>query len=106
MREERADLRAKIYLLEKEKLGAELNLDQQKEKERILRTKVDHIQEQLLYQEAALKGDNNMVLEDREVYLHDRVENLLTTLEKMTRNSELRQKQSADLIDDLKKANG
>jgi len=106
MREERADLRAKIYLLEKEKLGAELNLDQQQEKERILRTKVDHIQEQLLYQEAALKGDNNMVLEDREVYLHDRVENLLTTLEKMTRNSELRQKQSADLIDDLKKANG
>ena len=105
MREERADLRAKIYLLEKEKVGAELNLEQQVEKERVLRTKVDHYQEQLLYQEAAIKGSRTFVLDDREVYLKERVENLLSTLEKMTRNSELRQKQSTDLIDDLKKAN-
>ena len=105
MREERADLRAKIYLLEKEKVGAELNLEQQVEKERVLRTKVDHFQEQLMYQDAALKGSRTFVLDDREVYLQERVENLLSTLEKMTRNSELRQKQSSDLIDDLKKAN-
>ena len=105
MREERADLRAKIYLLEKEKLGAELSLEQQLDKETLLRTKVEHCQEQLLYQEAAVKGSKNFVLDDREVYLNDRVENLLSTLEKMTRNSELRQKQSTDLIDDLKKAN-
>ena len=38
MREERADLRAKIYLLEKEKLGAELSLEQQLDKETLLRT--------------------------------------------------------------------
>ena len=34
-----------------------------------------------------------------------RVESLLAALEKITRNSELRQKQSADLIEDLKRAN-
>jgi len=105
MREERADLRAKIYLLEKEKTGMEMNSEQQMEKERVLRTKVDHLQETLLYQEATIKGSKTFVLDDREVYLKERVENLLSTLEKMTRNSELRQKQSADLIDDLKKAN-
>ena len=34
-----------------------------------------------------------------------RVDSLLVALEKITRNSELRQKQSADLIEDLKRAN-
>ena len=105
MREERADLRAKIYLMEREKTGMDMNCEQQMEKERVLRTKVDHLQESLLYQEATIKGSKTFVLDDREVYLKERVENLLSTLEKMTRNSELRQKQSADLIDDLKKAN-
>lgn len=82
-----------------------MNCEQQMEKERVLRTKVDHLQVSLLYQEATIKGSKTFVLDDREVYLKERVENLLSTLEKMTRNSELRQKQSADLIDDLKKAN-
>ena len=79
--------------------------EQQLEKEKVLRTKVDHLQEELLYQEEAMKGSTGFVLDERETYLKERVENLLSTLEKMTRNSELRQKQSADLIDDLKKAN-
>ena len=41
----------------------------------------------------------------REANLKSRVDELVTTLEKLTRNSEARHQQSADFVDDLKRAN-
>ena len=46
MREERADLRARVYLLQKEKAGLELTTEHQREVERVLRTKAEHLQVQ------------------------------------------------------------
>ena len=45
------------------------------------------------------------VLEDREAALELRVENLLDTLDRLTHNTELRQQQATELIEDLKRAN-
>jgi hypothetical protein len=45
------------------------------------------------------------VLEDREAALELRVHTLLDTLERLTQHSELRQQQSNELIEDLKRAN-
>ena len=42
---------------------------------------------------------------DRKEEMKSRITELLTTLEKVKRNSELRQQQSDDLIQDLKKCN-
>ena len=42
---------------------------------------------------------------DRKEEMKSRITELLTTLEKVKRNSELRQQQSDDLIQDLKKSN-
>jgi hypothetical protein len=106
MREDRADLRAKVYLLEKEKQGLELGMVEKGDKEILMRTKMEHLQEELLYREASQGKHKGMHLDEREAYLRERVENLLDTLEKLTKNSEVRQKQSGDLIEDLKKANG
>lgn len=106
MREDRADLRAKVYLLEKEKQGLELGLVEKGDKEILMRTKMEHLQEELLYREPSQGKHKGMHLDEREAYLRERVENLLDTLEKLTKNSEVRQKQSGDLIEDLKKANG
>ena len=41
----------------------------------------------------------------REALLRQRVENLLETLDKVTRNNSERQRHSDDLIEDLKRAN-
>ena len=93
--------------MEREKHGLDLCIADKQEKERLMKTKLDHLQEEMLYREASgEKGHKAVVMDDREEYLKERVENLLDTLEKITRNSEVRQKQSGDLIDDLKKANG
>ena len=110
-KEEIADLRAKVYVLEKEKSGQELMLSDRVSVEQILREHIQHLQEELgridggnmhLQQQrrAAMKVDSS-----REAQLKQRVENLLQTLNKVTANSEVRQKQSGDLIDDLKRAN-
>ena len=102
MREERADLRARVYLLEKEAGGAQLAAAAQQERERLLVVRAEHCEDQL---RAVRAGGRPLVVEEREGHLQGRVDTLLTTLDKVTRNSELRQKQSADLIEDLKKAN-
>lgn len=41
----------------------------------------------------------------REARLKERMQELVATLEKVGRNSELRHQQSADLVNDLKRAN-
>ena len=49
--------------------------------------------------------ESNSSFMDRNEEMKSRITELLTTLEKVKRNSELRQQQSEELITDLKKSN-
>ena len=49
--------------------------------------------------------ESNSSFMDRNEEMKSRITELLTTLEKVKRNSELRQQQSEELIIDLKKSN-
>ena len=106
-REERADLRAKVYLLEKEKANQELMLADRVNIEQMLRSHIQHLQEELGQVERGLGGHRHLMMGEggREGLLKARVEHLLDTMEKLNKNSELRQKQANDLIEDLKRAN-
>ena len=99
-REEVADLKAKIYLFEKEKSNLNLMLSDKAALEEAMRSHIKHLQEEL-----ALKGQASHARPERESELRERVEQLFATLEKVAGNSELRQRQSCELIEDLKKAN-
>ena len=50
-------------------------------------------------------GSSSSSSSSREALLRQRVENLLETLDKVTKNNSERQKHSDDLIEDLKRAN-
>ena len=52
MREERADLRAQVYLMEQEKKSLELLINSQKAQEMALKTHIKHLQEELENQES------------------------------------------------------
>jgi len=62
-----------------------------------------------LFQGRGCEGEeNDTELADalrREARLKERLQELVTTLEKVGKNSELRHQQSADLVNDLKRAN-
>ena len=51
MREERADLRAQVYLMDQEKKSLELLVNSQKSQEMALKTHIQHLQEELENQE-------------------------------------------------------
>ncbi|ROT73250.1 Colorectal mutant cancer protein [Penaeus vannamei] len=89
MREDRAELRAQVYLIEREKAGLELR-DVEGEGDSGVDSSSPEIMEALR----------------RERQLKVRVQDLVTTLEKVTKNSEARHMQSQEFINDLKKANG
>lgn len=106
-REEKADLRAKVYLLEKEKTNMDLIMADRISIEQMLRTHIQHLQEELAQVERGFQGSAHLMSDksSRESQLKQRVESLLATLDKISKNGELRQKQSKDLMDDLKRAN-
>jgi hypothetical protein len=52
MREERADLRAQVYLMDQEKKSLELLINSQKAQEMALKTHIQHLQEELENQES------------------------------------------------------
>ncbi|TRY69370.1 hypothetical protein TCAL_03782 [Tigriopus californicus] len=106
-REEKADLRAKVYLLEKEKTNMDLIMADRISIEQMLRTHIQHLQEELAQVERGFQGSAHLMSDKstRESQLKQRVESLLATLDKISKNGELRQKQSQDLMDDLKRAN-
>ena len=111
-RESEADLRAKVYLLEKEKGNLDLILADRMSIEQMLRTHVQHLQEELGQAEQQRGGylphrQHLMGSERgaRETQLKARVESLLETLDKISRNGDLRQRQANELMDDLKRAN-
>ncbi|GFG35636.1 hypothetical protein Cfor_02558 [Coptotermes formosanus] len=119
MREDKAELRARVYLLERERSALELKLSSQEAQQAAQQATVQHLQAQLQDVERRLQAqhqqglacegeDNDTELADalrREARLKERLQELVTTLEKVGKNSELRHQQSADLVNDLKRAN-
>lgn len=101
-KEEIADLRAKVYLLEKEKSSLELSMEDRHSIESILKSHIEHLQEEV---DRLNKGEHRLTSLSREDKLRQRVDSLLDTLNRVTRNSEIRHKQSDDLVGDLKRAN-
>ncbi|KAK7497841.1 hypothetical protein BaRGS_00010975 [Batillaria attramentaria] len=126
MKEERAELKAANYLLEKESRALELRLAAQDSTEVAYRVTIQHLRSELqqksgvqdldemasqvsmaelrTHDPAELARDLTAAL-TRERSLKKRVQELMATLEKISRNSEVRHKQSAEFVNDLKRAN-
>ena len=82
-------------------LGLDLSLQEKRSVEIMLRTHIHHLQEQL--NSSHVKKE--LQASKTEDLLRQRIENLLNTLDKVIQTSESRQKESQDLIQDLKRAN-
>ncbi|KAJ8311750.1 hypothetical protein KUTeg_011105 [Tegillarca granosa] len=134
IKEEKAELRAQNYLLEKEKRSLELRLSGKESQEQAYLVQIDHLKSEVREQgKGEQDGENKDEVDDvttptvtlaelrshdpsdiaqdlseafkREKKLKSRVQELVVTLEKLSRNSEIRHQQSADFINDLKRAN-
>ena len=103
MREEKADLRAQVHLLEKEKKALDLIISSQQAQEHALKTHIQHLQDELENQDSVDSEASSV--QNKSDEMKSRITELLTTLEKVKRTSELRQQQSEDMISDLKKSN-
>lgn len=75
--------------------------------ETMLRTHVHHLQEQLQHSTSQQGGGSSgkKSASKTEDLLRQRIENLLDTLDNVVKTSDLRNNESKELIDDLKKAN-
>ena len=81
----------------------------------VFRAHVQHLQEELGDLERSVQFNRGHLIPSspekhqqnggREIQLKQRVDLLLSSLDKLTQNSDMRQKQNTDLIDDLKRAN-
>ena len=80
-------------------IGLELTLQERRSVETMLRTHVHHLQEQV---NSSSHGKN---MSKTEELLRQRIENLLDTLDNVVNTSDVRNKESQDLITDLKSAN-
>ncbi|XP_062334445.1 colorectal mutant cancer protein isoform X1 [Osmerus eperlanus] len=148
MKEEMADLKAQLYLLEKEKKAVELRLSTREAQEQAYLVHIEHlkaeVEEQQEQRRRSLKstgsgnggnsskekagakdsGDSpNISLSDlrtlndndlaaeltnalrREKKVKGRVQELVAALERLTKSSEVRHQQSAEFVNDLKRAN-
>lgn len=116
IKEEKAELKAQNYLLEKEKAALELRAGSWEAREQAYLVSIEHLRTQLTdvrpSQQPAmrLEGTSPEIQElaesqKREKNLKARVDELVATLEKITKNAELRSRQSAEFVDDLKRAN-
>ena len=56
MREEKADLRAQVYLMEKEKKSLELTISSQQSQEIVLNTHIQHLQDELENQDSLVSA--------------------------------------------------
>ncbi|XP_017889893.1 colorectal mutant cancer protein isoform X2 [Ceratina calcarata] len=123
MREDKAELRARVFLLEKERATIELKLNARDTQIAAQHAAIEHLQGQLADTEAMLamatnkdrglsdnesEGMESELIEalGREARLKERLQELVSTLDKVNKNSELRHQQSAELVNDLKRANG
>ncbi len=89
-------MRAKVYLLEKEKTGLKMILQDRDCMEEVLRTRIQHLEEIL---------DPNVLRDCQSQILRQRINSLFDTLDKVSRNANERHKHASDLIEDLRKAN-
>ncbi|KAK3921926.1 Colorectal mutant cancer protein [Frankliniella fusca] len=119
MREEKAELRARLYLLEKERAALELRLSSQDTQRQAQAASILHLQAQLQELEVENSKDSSNLVDiegrainsdlaaalRRENQLKERIHELVDTLDKVSHNSEQRHLQSAELVNDLKKAN-
>ncbi|CAK9807668.1 Colorectal mutant cancer protein [Anthophora quadrimaculata] len=124
MREDKAELRARVFLLEKERATIELKLNARDTQIAAQHAAIEHLQGQLSDTEAMLamatNKDRGLISDNesegmeseliealgREARLKERLQELVSTLDKVNKNSELRHQQSAELVNDLKRANG
>ncbi|XP_032663341.1 colorectal mutant cancer protein isoform X2 [Odontomachus brunneus] len=123
MREDKAELRARVFLLEKERATIELKLNARDTQIAAQHATIQHLQGQLSDAEAMLamatnkdrglsdnesEGMESELIEalGREARLKERLQELISTLDEVNKNSELRHQQSAELVNDLKRANG
>lgn len=84
-------------------IGLELTVEERRMVETMLRTHVHHLQEQL--QHSTSQQGLKKSASKTEDLLRQRIENLLDTLDNVVKSSDLRNNESKELIDDLKKAN-
>ncbi|XP_036385415.1 colorectal mutant cancer protein isoform X3 [Megalops cyprinoides] len=144
MKEEMAELKAQLYLLEKEKKALELKLSTREAQEQAYLVHIEHLKSEVEeHQEQRMRslsstgssgkdksgkecgdgGSPAITLADlrtlsdsdlaaeltnalrREKKLKSRVQELVAALERLTKSSEVRHQQSAEFVNDLKRAN-
>uniref|UniRef100_A0A3P8YHY0 EF-hand domain-containing protein n=1 Tax=Esox lucius TaxID=8010 RepID=A0A3P8YHY0_ESOLU len=141
MKEEMAELKAQLYLLEKEKKAVELRLSTREAQEQAYLVHIEHLKAEVEEQQEqrrrslgstgscgkdksqdsgdcpAINLSDLRILNDsdlaaeltnalrREKKLKGRVQELVTALERLTKSSEVRHQQSAEFVNDLKRAN-
>ena len=94
-----------MYLLEKEKHSQDLRLADRASVEAVLRSHVEHLQEELTARCGGGRPRSSSS-SGREEQLRRRVEELLSSLDGLALGSERRQREAEELIGDLKRANG
>uniref|UniRef100_A0A8C6HYT6 Mutated in colorectal cancers n=2 Tax=Mus spicilegus TaxID=10103 RepID=A0A8C6HYT6_MUSSI len=144
MKEEMAELKAQLYLLEKEKKALELKLSTREAQEQAYLVHIEHLKSEVEEQkeqrmrslsstsssgkekpgkecadaaspalslaELRTNSDSELGTEfanaiRREKKLKARVQELVSALERLTKSSEIRHQQSAEFVNDLKRAN-
>ncbi|XP_060233295.1 colorectal mutant cancer protein isoform X2 [Meriones unguiculatus] len=144
MKEEMAELKAQLYLLEKEKKALELKLSTREAQEQAYLVHIEHLKSEVEEQkeqrtrslsstsssgkekpgkecadaaspalslaELRTNSDSELATEfasaiRREKKLKARVQELVSALERLTKSSEVRHQQSAEFVNDLKRAN-
>ena len=101
-KEREADLQAQMYLINQEKRSLEMKLDDRHSLESMLRSHIEHLREE---NDRLSRGEGRLTSLSREDKLGKRVDSLLDTLDRVTKNSEQRQIHSDELMGDLKRAN-
>uniref|UniRef100_A0A6I8SV70 Mutated in colorectal cancers n=1 Tax=Xenopus tropicalis TaxID=8364 RepID=A0A6I8SV70_XENTR len=142
MKEEMAELKAQLYLLEKEKKALELKLSTRDAQEQAYLVHIEHLKSEVeeqkeqrmrslsstsssskdklgkdstegsalslselrTYNESELASELTSALR-REKKLKSRAQELVSALERLTKSSEIRHQQSAEFVNDLKRAN-
>ncbi|CAH8845351.1 unnamed protein product [Trichobilharzia szidati] len=119
VKEECADLKVRVYLLEKELCANRLTLESRAAAERALRAHLDALitEQHNRYSQTSLTNDKQKensttatttavgINQHEIVLLRGQVKNLLQALEALRSSTEIQQVQSEELIDDLKRAN-
>ena len=133
MREERAELRATLFHGDKERAGLEMELKSYQTKEIAYKARINYLTSELLEleqekEERTQVGTQNAhTPEDtdglrtihrdgnandtqpspnKELVLKNKIQELITTLEKVTEASNQRERQSSEMMNELKAANG